>query len=54
VRENGAFELELVSPNFFKRFPTSRTLQQVLQFGANIATTVSEMEKYALSLDDIA
>ena len=54
VRENGAFELELVSPNFYKRFPTSRTLQQVLQFGANIDTTVKEMEKYALSLDDNA
>lgn len=54
VRENGAFKLELVSPDFFKRFETNRTIQQVLQFGANIDTTVKEMEKYALSLDATA
>jgi hypothetical protein len=50
VRMNGAFELELISPDTFYRFPTKRTLQQVLQFGADIDTTIKEMEKYAIAL----
>lgn len=43
-----------IDPDEFYRFPTKRTTAQCLLFGAWIDKTLKEMEKYAMTVDDIA
>jgi len=50
VREGGDFQLSVTDPNKFHRFQTKRTMQQCLQFGAEIDKTLKAMEKYAIHL----
>lgn len=50
VRETQSFEMEIVDPALFHRFPTKRTTKQCLEFGASISKTLKEMEKYALTV----
>lgn len=50
VTEGGDFQLHVTDPKSVLRFPTKRTTQQCLQFGAEIDKTIKAMEKYALSL----
>lgn len=50
VKETQTFEMALVDPNLFHRFPTKRTTRQVLDFGASLGKTIKDMEAYALTV----
>lgn len=50
VKENGAFELELVDPNKIFSFETRRTTEQALTFGSDIVQIRKAMEDYAINM----
>lgn len=54
VKETQNFEMDLVSPDLFHRFPTRRTTKQCLEFGASINKTLKAMELYANTVDSPA
>ena len=51
VQEGGDFQLSIIDPTLYHRFPTKRTMKQCLDFGTSIGKTLKEMEKYALAVD---
>lgn len=47
TQEMGDFSIDFVRPIKPRQFPTKRTMQDILRFGARIKSTVKQMEKYA-------
>lgn len=47
TKENGDFTISLVDPVVVHKFPTKRTMSDILRFGARINNVVKEMGKYA-------
>lgn len=47
VRENGSFEMELVDPQLFHTYSTTRTMNRCLEFGTYIQELRKTMELYA-------
>lgn len=51
VKEGGDFQLSVIDPTKYHRFPTKRTMKQCLDFGAEIDKTLKAMLKYAQTVD---